>query len=216
MTAKLNSMRALYLEQLRDLHSAETQLVEALPKAAKAAQNAELKSAIKEHLEVTKGHVTRLDDILAGMDESPGRVVCKGMAGLIKEASEALEADGDPRVRDAAIIAAAQRIEHYEMAGYGCAATYADLLNDTEAANQLRTTLQEERETNDTLTDLAESSVNPEAMGAEADEGETHERATAEAETGEEEAEVEQENPEPSSRKSRRPRARPQRNTSRR
>jgi ferritin-like metal-binding protein YciE len=165
MTAKLDSMRTLYLEQLRDLHSAETQLVEALPKAAKAAHNGDLKSAIREHLEVTKGHVARLDDILGQMEEGPGRTVCKGMAGLIKEASEAIEADGDPRVRDAAIIAAAQRIEHYEIAGYGCAATFADLLKDSQAAGQLRTTLSEERETNDALTELAEGSINIEAAG---------------------------------------------------
>ena len=165
MTAKLDSMRTLYLEQLRDLHSAETQLVEALPKAAKAAHNGDLKSAIREHLEVTKGHVARLDGILGRMDEGPGRTVCKGMAGLVKEASEAIEADGDPRVRDAAIIAAAQRIEHYEIAGYGCAATFADLLNDSQAADQLRTTLTEERETNDALTELAEGSINVQAAG---------------------------------------------------
>lgn len=165
MTAKLDSMRTLYLDQLRDLHSAETQLVEALPKAAKAAHNGDLKSAIREHLEVTKGHVARLDGILGRMDEGPGRTVCKGMAGLVKEASEAIEADGDPRVRDAAIIAAAQRIEHYEIAGYGCAATFADLLNDSQAADQLRTTLTEERETNDALTELAEGSINVQAAG---------------------------------------------------
>jgi ferritin-like metal-binding protein YciE len=122
MTAKLDSTRTLYVEQLRDLHSAETQLVEALPKAAKAA------------------HVARLDDILGQMEEGPGR-------------------------RDAAIIAAAQRIEHYEIAGYGCAATFADLLKDSQAADQLRTTLSEERETNDALTELAEGSINIEAAG---------------------------------------------------
>ena len=166
MTPKLDSMRTLYLEQLRDLHSAETQLVEALPKAAKAARSGELKSAIREHLEVTKGHVARLDDILGRMqEEGPGRTVCKGMAGLVKEASEAIEADGDPRVRDAAIIAAAQRIEHYEIAGYGCAATFADLLNESQAADQLRATLTEERETNDALTELAEGSINVQAAG---------------------------------------------------
>jgi len=165
MTVKLDSMRALYLEQLRDLHSAETQLVEALPKAAKAAHNGELKSAIQKHLEITKEHVARLDDILGQMEERPGRTVCKGMAGLIKEAGEAIEADGDARVRDAAIIAAAQRIEHYEIAGYGCAATFADLLKDSQAAARLRTTLTEERETNDALTQLAEGSINVEAAG---------------------------------------------------
>src|SRR4029077_14089358 len=95
MTVKLDSMRALYLEQLRDLHSAETQLVEALPKAAKAAHNGELKSAIQKHLEITKEHVARLDDILGQMEEGPGRTVCKGMAGLIQEAGGANAAERD-------------------------------------------------------------------------------------------------------------------------
>jgi|SRR6266849_2527389 len=166
ITPKLDSMRALYLEQLRDLHDAESQLVEALPRVAEAAHNGELKVAIQEHLEVTLAHVARLDDILAQLEESPGRSACKGMVGLVMEASQAIDADADPRVRDAAIIAAAQRIEHYEIAGYGCAAAFAELLDEQQAADQLRAMLGEEKEADEALSELARGSINIEAARA--------------------------------------------------
>jgi len=166
ITPKLDSMRALYLEQLRDLHDAESQLEEALPRAAEAAYNGELKAAIQEHLEVTLGHVARLDDILAQLEEGLGRSACRGMVGLVMEASQAIDAQAEPRVRDAAILAAAQRIEHYEIAGYGCAAAFAELLDEQQAADQLRAMLGDEKEADQALSELAQGSINIEAAGA--------------------------------------------------
>ena len=166
ITPKLDSMRALYLEQLRDLHDAESQLVEALPRAAEAAHNGELKAAIQEHLEVTLGHVARLDDILAQLEEGLGRSACRGMVGLVMEASQAIDAQAEPRVRDAAILAAVQRIEHYEIAGYGCAAAFAELLDEQQAADELRAMLGDEKEADQALSELAQGSINIEAAGA--------------------------------------------------
>jgi len=172
---KLDSMQALYVDQLRDLRSAEAQLVEALPKAAKAAASPDLKAAIQEHLDVTREQLARVDALLEGLAEGRSRATCKGMAGLIKEANETLEADGDPQVRDAGLIAAAQRIEHYEIAGYGCAAAYAELLGDGAAAAELRMSLKEERVADTVLNDLAQKVVNPAAAEGEAEPAEDDE-----------------------------------------
>jgi len=154
---KANSLRELYTEQLRDLYDAEHQLIKALPKIADAASSEDLRNAIEEHLEKTKGHASRLETIFSNMGEKAKAQKCKGMEGLIKEGSEVIkEEDMDREVKDAAIIAAAQRVEHYEIAGYGCVRTYANLLGDQEAADLLAETLEEEKEADQTLNAIAQ------------------------------------------------------------
>ena len=163
---KLDSLQKLYIEELRDLYNAENQLVKALPKMAKHASHQELKQAFEDHLEQTKEHVERLDEIFKRLDERPTGKTCKGMKGLIEEGSEILEKDGDESVLDAALIGAAQRVEHYEIAGYGTVRTFANMLGENEAAELLQQTLDEEGETDKLLTELAESVVNVEAPAA--------------------------------------------------
>ena len=152
---ELESLRDLYLDELKDLYSAETQLVKALPKMAKAATAKTLKNGFQKHLEETRVHAERLKQIFAVMGVSPGSKKCKAMEGLITEGEEIIEEDAEPEVRDAALIAAAQRVEHYEMAGYGCVRTYAELLGDKQAAKTLQKTLNEEDATDKKLTELA-------------------------------------------------------------
>lgn len=161
---KLNSLQDLYIEELRDLFSAENQLLKALPKMAKGASSSELKEAIEEHLQQTKGHVDRLRQIFDDMDESPKGKTCHAMKGLIEEGSEILDQDGEDSVLDAGIIAAAQKVEHYEIASYGTVRTFADLLNQNDASALLQETLDEEGEANEKLNSLAEGIVNPEAL----------------------------------------------------
>jgi ferritin-like metal-binding protein YciE len=161
---KLDTLQKLYTEELRDLYNAENQLLKALPKMAKAASSEELKDAFEKHLEQTKGHVERLEQVFEDLDERPKGKTCRAMKGLIQEGSEPLEQDGDESVRDAGIIVAAQKVEHYEIAGYGSARTFAHLLGQNKAAELLQTTLDEESETNELLTRLAESIINPEAV----------------------------------------------------
>ncbi|HEV3163629.1 MAG TPA: ferritin-like domain-containing protein [Isosphaeraceae bacterium] len=161
---KLASLRELFVSELKDLYSAENQILKALPKMAKAASTPELRSAFEEHLEQTRGHVERLEQIFETLGTSPKGKKCKAMEGLIEEGKEMLEADAEEAVRDAGLIAAAQRVEHYEMAGYGCVRTYARLLHDEQAATLLQETLNEEEETDRKLTQLAESTVNVGAM----------------------------------------------------
>ncbi len=163
---KLDSIDALFLHELQDLYSAEKQLVAALPKMAKGASNEELKSAFKEHFEQTQGHVNRLDKIFKTLELSAGRYKCKAMEGLIEEGSELLKEDADEAVRDAALIGAAQRVEHYEIAGYGTARTFAEMLGHSEAAELLQQTLDEEKDTDQRLTELALTSVNIEAQNS--------------------------------------------------
>lgn len=153
---KAESLQDLYLEQLKDLYDAENQLIKALPKMANAASSAELRNAFEEHLEKTKEHAQRIETIFEGMGEKAKGKKCKAMEGLVKEGSEVIEEDMADGVKDAALIAAAQRVEHYEMAGYGCVRTYANLLGDTEAANLLEQTLQDEKEADELLGGLAE------------------------------------------------------------
>jgi ferritin-like metal-binding protein YciE len=153
---KAESLQDLYLEQLKDLYDAENQLIKALPKMAKAASSPELRNAFEEHLEQTKEHAQRLETIFEGMGEKAKGQKCKAMEGLVKEGSEVIEEDMTEGVKDAALIAAAQRVEHYEMAGYGCVRTYANLLGDSEAANLLEKTLQEEKEADELLGGIAE------------------------------------------------------------
>lgn len=192
----LNSLHDLYVNELKDLYNAENQLVKALPKMAKAANSPELRAAIEEHLDVTKGQVQRLETIFKELDESPKGKKCKAMEGLIEEGKEVMEEKAAPGVLDAAIIAAAQRVEHYEIAGYGCVRTFANLLGFEKAAGLLQETLDEEADADKKLTELAESviNLNAEEEGAE-DEGEEGEEEEAEdegddAESDEEEAEA--------------------------
>jgi ferritin-like metal-binding protein YciE len=160
---KLDSLQKLYIEELRDLYNAENQLVKALPKMAKGASHQELKQAFEDHLDQTKEHVERLEEIFKRLDEKPTGKTCKGMKGLIEEGAEMLEEDGDEAVLDAALIGAAQRVEHYEIAAYGTVRTFANMLGEQEAVELLQQTLDEEGETDKLLTELAESVVNVEA-----------------------------------------------------
>jgi len=161
---KLETLKDLYIHELKDLYSAEKQLIRALPKMARAATNEKLASGFEEHLEQTKTHATRLEDILAHLDQTTRGPKCKGMEGVIAEGAEMIEEEADDEVRDAGLIAAAQRVEHYEIAGYGTARTYAELIGDTKGAKLLQTTLDEEAETDQKLTKLAESSINVAAV----------------------------------------------------
>jgi ferritin-like metal-binding protein YciE len=153
---KLNSLHDLYVDQLRDLYDAERQLVQALPKMASAASSQKLKEAFEMHLDQTKNHVRRLDQIFSHLGTSPTGHQCQAMTGLIREGNEVLQAGGDATVKDAALIAAAQRVEHYEMAGYGTVRTYAKELGYNEAASLLQETLNEEGAADKMLTGLAE------------------------------------------------------------
>jgi ferritin-like metal-binding protein YciE len=161
-----NALRGLYLDELRDLYSAENQLVKALPKMAKAASSPDLKAGFEKHLRQTEEHVSRLETIFGGLGESPKGKTCKGMKGLIEEGKEMIEEDPGDEELDAGLIAAAQRVEHYEIAGYGCVRTYAELLGEENAVSSLEKTLTEEKETDEALTELAEN-INVEAMDAE-------------------------------------------------
>jgi Uncharacterized protein conserved in bacteria len=157
------TLRDLYVNELRDLYSAETQLVEALPKMASAAMSSQLKEAFTTHLEETERHVTRLEEIFDALGEEPSGETCKAMEGLIAEGEDYVKASGDRDVRDAGLIGAAQRVEHYEIAGYGTARSLATRLGESEAAGKLQTTLDEEGEADRKLTEIAESEVNPDA-----------------------------------------------------
>jgi ferritin-like metal-binding protein YciE len=163
---EMNRLKHLYIEELRDLYSAETQLVKALPKMANAASSKDLRAGFEEHLGQTKEHVARLEKILKALGGSAKGKKCKGMEGLIKEGSEMIEEDPAPEELDAGLISAAQRVEHYEIAGYGCVSTYAKLLGEDEAASILKLTLEEEKETDKKLTQLA-GSINLEAVESE-------------------------------------------------
>lgn len=158
---KINDLKTLLVHELKDLYSAESQLVKALPKMAKAAHNEDLQKAFEEHLEETKTHVQRLKDIFKDLDFSPAGHHCDGMEGLISEGKDMIDEDAPEEVKDAGLIAAAQRVEHYEMAGYGCARTFARILGLDDIADTLQTTLDEEGEADKKLTTLAESKINP-------------------------------------------------------
>ncbi|MGB9156490.1 MAG: ferritin-like domain-containing protein, partial [Chthoniobacterales bacterium] len=150
----------LYIHELKDLYSAEKQIINALPKMIKAAADKQLAAGFEEHFEQTKEHAARLEKILTSHDESTRGPKCEGMEGVIKEGEEMIAEDAEDEVRDAGLIAAAQRVEHYEMAGYGCARTYAELLGDRQGAQLLQTTLMEELATDKKLTKLAKSVIN--------------------------------------------------------
>jgi ferritin-like metal-binding protein YciE len=157
---RLDTLQDLYFDQIRDLYSAEQQTVDALPKMVEAATDEQLSAGFKEHLEQTRQHVRRLEEIGERMQEEIGGKKCKAMAGLLKEGEEAVEADGDPTIVDSGLIAAAQRVEHYEIAAYGCARTYAEALGLEDDADLLQRTLDEEAETDERLTTLGLSLIN--------------------------------------------------------
>ncbi|HEU4983115.1 MAG TPA: ferritin-like domain-containing protein [Acidobacteriaceae bacterium] len=162
---KTETLRELMIDELQDLHSAEQQIVKALPKLIKASHNPSLKQAFEHHLEETKNHVTRLEKIFKHLSESPKGKTCEGMKGLLKEGEERISDGGEPEVVDAGIISAAQRVEHYEIAAYGSARTYAELLGDREAVRLLSETLEEEKAADAKLTQVART-VNVEAKAA--------------------------------------------------
>src|SRR5882757_6940962 len=155
-------LKDLYIDELKDLYNAENQLVKALPKMAKAASSAELKQGFEEHLEQTRGHVQRLEKIFQSLDESPKGKKCAGMEGLVKEGSEVMEEDFEGALMDAALIGAAQRVEHYEIAAYGTASEFANILGESEHVTLLEATLGEEKETDQKLTELGKE-INPQA-----------------------------------------------------
>lgn len=164
-------LKELYIDELKDIYNAETQLVKALPKMAKSSNSEELRQGFEEHLEQTKGHVQRLEQIFKSLGESPKGKKCKGMEGLIEEGSEVMDEDFEGSIMDAALIGAAQRVEHYEIAAYGTARAFAETLGEDEHVSLLTETLDEEKETDQKLTDLAEQ-INQQANeeGAEAEE----------------------------------------------
>jgi ferritin-like metal-binding protein YciE len=160
----MENLKDLYVEQLRDLYSAETQILKALPKMEKAAKNEQLRTAFREHREMTERQVERLDQIFEMLGEKSSGHHCKGMEGLLKEGDEMVKEKGDEATRDAGLIAAAQRVEHYEIAGYGTVRTYAERLGLKEQEQLLKRTLDEEAKTDEQLTRLAESVINPAAQ----------------------------------------------------
>jgi ferritin-like metal-binding protein YciE len=160
----IESLQDLYIEELKDIYSAENQLVKALPKMAAGANHNSLRAAFEDHLEVTRGHVTRLETIFKDLGEKPSGKHCKRMEGLIEEGKEMLEEKADPDVRDAGLIGAAQRVEHYELAAYGTVRTIALQLGLKDHAELLQMTLDEEGETDKKLTELAENGVNKDAL----------------------------------------------------
>jgi ferritin-like metal-binding protein YciE len=165
MAKQENGLKELWIDELRDLYDAESRLVKTLPKLAKASTSEELRAGFESHLEQTKGHVERLEEIFESLDEKPTGKTCAGMAGLVKEGSEMMDEDFEGAVMDAALISAAQRVEHYEIAAYGCVSAWAELLGESEAAALLEKTLEEEKETDEKLSELAES-INTEAKGS--------------------------------------------------
>ena len=170
-----DSLQELYVDELKDLYSAENQLTKALPKMAKTASSEELRQGFEEHLEQTKGHVERLQQIFEMLGEKPTGKKCVGMEGLIKEGAEIMAEDFEDEVMDAALISAAQRVEHYEIAAYGTVSAYADLVGESEHVSLLRETLNEEREADQKLTELSKE-INVEAQKAGSEREETSRR----------------------------------------
>lgn len=163
---KLNSLRDLYITELKDLYDAEDRIIKALPKMAEAANSPELRSAFEEHLQQSRNQVLRLEQIFQKLDESPKGQKCKGVEGIIDEGENLMDKDAPPAVADAALIAAAQRVEHYEIASYGTVRTFARRLGYQDHERLLSETLEEEGQTDKMLTRLAESYINEEAKSA--------------------------------------------------
>lgn len=160
---KLDTLEKLLLHELKDLYNAEKQITKALPKMAKAASDSQLKKAFEDHLEQTKGQIERLETIFSARDMKASGPTCEGMKGLIEEGESLLKEDMEPQVLDAALIGAAQKVEHYEIAGYGTARTFAEMLGDEKSARLLQQTLDEESKTNEKLNKLALESINQRA-----------------------------------------------------
>lgn len=160
---QMDTLYDLYVDELKDLYSAENQILKALPRMAKAANHSKLAQAFNKHERQTRQHVKRLERIFKSLDEKPTGKKCVGMEGVLKEGSELIKERPDPEVLDAGMISAAQHVEHYEMAGYGTVRTWANLLGYEDHAELLQQTLDEERDTDDVLTELAESLINVEA-----------------------------------------------------
>lgn len=161
---ELKSLKELYVDQLKDLYSAEKQILKALPKMAKAATSPDLKAAFTEHETMTKNQISRLEKMFEKLERSPRGKKCVGMEGLLEEGKELMEEDADPEVLDAGLVSSAQHVEHYEMAGYGTVRTYARLLGDKDAEALLQQTLDEESKTDAKLSKLAESVINVKAL----------------------------------------------------
>jgi ferritin-like metal-binding protein YciE len=171
----LESLQDLFVNELKDIYNGEKQLVAALPRMAKAAQSPQLRDAITKHLRETQGQVQRLESIFESLGKRPQGKRCKGMAGLVEEGKEIMEEEGAEAVLDAALIASAQKVEHYEIATYGCLITYAELLGDANSVKLLKQTLSEEENADKTLTRLGEGGINEAAVAAgqgEEEEGE--------------------------------------------
>jgi ferritin-like metal-binding protein YciE len=164
----LSTLKDLYVEELKDLYNAENQLLKALPKMAKAASDPKLKESFQTHLTQTEGHVSRLTEIFDALGEKPTGKVCKAMQGLVAEGSEMIEETAAPAVKDAGLIAAAQRVEHYEMAGYGCVKAYAEALGEMSALKLLDKTYGEEAKADQLLTKIAEGVINQKALASKA------------------------------------------------
>src|SRR5436190_19659207 len=162
--AKMNNLDDLFLHGLKDVYNAEKQLVKALPKMAKAASSEKLRAGFEEHLAQTEGQVERLETIFKSLGVPARGVKCAAMEGLVEEGSEMIHEDAEPAVKDAGLIAAAQKVEHYEIATYGTLVAFAELLGHADAVELLQQTLQEEKETDENLTQLAESEINLEAQ----------------------------------------------------
>ena len=160
---KLESLNDLYLSELKDLYSAEDQIIKALPKMIEKAKSQQLQTALSNHLEETRGHVRRLEQVFEIHGEEAKKEKCKGIQGILEEGDEMVGKDATPAVRDAAIIASCQRVEHYEMAAYGTVSTYAEQLGHQRAAILLKQTLEEEHAADEKLTEIAESGINIQA-----------------------------------------------------
>lgn len=167
---KIDSLKTLLEEELKDIYSAEKQLLKALPKMAKKASSGDLKAALEEHLDVTQGQIERLEEVFETLGKPAKAKTCKAMQGLLEEATEIMEEDANDAVMDAGIIAAAQKVEHYEIASYGTVRTWARLVGEEQVAELLQETLDEEGEADKRLTELAESFVNPAADSDEDEE----------------------------------------------
>jgi ferritin-like metal-binding protein YciE len=167
-STEFNSFKDLFVNQIEDLYDAEQRLTQALPKMADAASSNQLKQAFQKHLGETQGHVSRLETIFREINVEPKLETCAAMKGLITEGEDMIDAKGDPDIKDAALIAAAQRVEHYEISAYGTARSFARRLGLTQAASLLQQTLNEESAADEKLTQIAESSVNMQASGTTA------------------------------------------------
>ena len=160
---KQKTLKELYVDELRDIYDGEQQLIKALPKMAKNSNSSDLRSGFQEHLQQTKEHAKRLEQILEGLGEAPKGKKCKGLRGIVAEGAEVLGDDFDGDVKDAALISAAQRVEHYEIAAYGTLHAFAELLGENEASSLLEQTLNEEKDTDEKLTKLSQK-INPQAL----------------------------------------------------